>query len=189
MAALTIFVGNREPGTRRNSRLLWLPGPRNVADGLTKYLAVQDLIVAVLSSGMYTVADVEQFVARAANIKQQYKERRSGKKKRRVYRAVSLLDPFLFVLTPEYPPCLAFLNRAVSCSFYGVHSSSHNQVSGLLLSGISQVEHVIFDPALTSRFLGLAERFGIVSEISSTGFFSCSIDLGFGREGGRCGGR
>jgi len=84
MAALTIFVGNREPGTRRNSRLLWLPGPRNVADGLTKYLAVQDLIVAVLSSGMYTVADVEQFVARAANIKQQYKERRSGKKKRRV---------------------------------------------------------------------------------------------------------
>jgi hypothetical protein len=100
-----------------------------------------------------------------------------------------LLVPFLCVLTPEYPPCLAFLNRAVSCSCMVVHSSSHNQVSGLLLSGINQVEHVMFDPALTSRFLGLAELCDIVSEIGSTGIFSRSIDLGLGCEGGRCGGR
>ena len=32
--------------------LRWLPGPRNVADGLTKYLAVQDLLIAVMQSGL-----------------------------------------------------------------------------------------------------------------------------------------
>ena len=53
-----------------------MPGPRNVADGLTKYLAVQDLMVAVVSAGRYTIADVETVVARAAAVKDTYRRRR-----------------------------------------------------------------------------------------------------------------
>ena len=105
-------------------------------------------------------------------------------------RAVSLLVPFLIVLEPpEHPSCLAFLERAASCSFYGEYPSSRNKVSGLLLPGVNQVEHVVFEPAFIFRFLGLAELLGIVLKISSAGFLSRSIDFGFGREGGRCGRR
>jgi len=105
-------------------------------------------------------------------------------------RAVNLLVPFLLVLeTSEYPSCLAFLERAVSRSFYGKYPSSRNKVSGLLFPGVNQVEYVIFEPALIFRLFGLAELFSIVPKITSTGFFPCSIDSGLGREGGRCGGR
>ena len=48
----------REGAEGRNASLRWLPGPRNLADGLTKYVvAIQSLIISVLNSGQYSLAD------------------------------------------------------------------------------------------------------------------------------------
>jgi len=83
LAALREVVGaghDSKPG--HNAAAQWLPGPRNVADGLTKYPAVQDLTRAVLTSGRYTMADIAATVARAAQVKDAYRRRRrQGKPK------------------------------------------------------------------------------------------------------------
>ena len=57
----------------RNAKLRWLPGPRNVADGLTKYVAVQDVMISVLRDGLYCVADDVRLLARVAETKQAIK--------------------------------------------------------------------------------------------------------------------
>ena len=57
----------------RNAKLRWLPGPRNVADGLTKYVAVQDVMISVIRDGLYCVADDVRLLARVAETKQAIK--------------------------------------------------------------------------------------------------------------------
>lgn len=56
----------REDAQGRNASLRWLPGPHNLADGLTKYIAVQSLMISVLSEGRYTLAD-EDTLLKSAN--------------------------------------------------------------------------------------------------------------------------
>ena len=57
----------------RNAKLRWLPGPRNVADGLTKYVPVQDVMISVLRDGLYCVADDMRLLSRVAETKQAIK--------------------------------------------------------------------------------------------------------------------
>ena len=46
-----------------------------MADGLTKYLSIQDLMIVTLSSGRYTVADDDSLMARAAALKNEAREK------------------------------------------------------------------------------------------------------------------
>ena len=78
-----------EDSDRVQNILRWLPGPRNVADGMTKYLAVQDLLIAVLQSGRYTVADVGELEARAAAVKDRYRRRKKQQEKEKKADAVT----------------------------------------------------------------------------------------------------
>lgn len=59
----------REDADGRNAHLKWLPGPRNLADGLTKYIAVQSLIISVLSEGKYTLADEDTLLKSVDSVK------------------------------------------------------------------------------------------------------------------------
>lgn len=56
----------REDAEGRNATLQWLPGPRNLADGLTKYIALQSLMISTLSHGTYTLADEHTLMEHAA---------------------------------------------------------------------------------------------------------------------------
>ena len=62
-----------DSSSHRNAKLRWLPGPRNVADGLTKYVAVQDVMISVLRDGLYCVADDACLLTRVAETKQAIK--------------------------------------------------------------------------------------------------------------------
>ena len=79
LAALrATFEAQLREGTQgRNASLRWLPGPHNLADGLTKYVAVQSLIVNVLSQGMYTLADEETLMKSADGTKSILKQNRA----------------------------------------------------------------------------------------------------------------
>jgi len=89
-------------------------------------------------------------------------------------RAISLLVPLLlFLETPEYPPCLAFLERAARAAFYGEYPSPRDKVSGLLLSCVNEVEHVIFEPTVIFRLFGLVARAEVVLVI--LGSWSCVV--------------
>ena len=70
----------REDSEQRNAVLRWIPGPRNVADGLTKYLAVQDILISTMTSGKYTIADDDMIMARAAALKSLARERGKARK-------------------------------------------------------------------------------------------------------------
>lgn len=59
----------REHTEGRAASLRWLPGPYNLSDGLTKYIAVQSLIISVLSEGKYTLADEATLLAQAEHTK------------------------------------------------------------------------------------------------------------------------
>lgn len=63
----------REHAEGRAATLRWLPGPYNLSDGLTKYIAVQSLIIRVLSEGKYTLADEATLLTQAEHTKQQLK--------------------------------------------------------------------------------------------------------------------
>ena len=47
-----------------------LPGPHNLAVGLMKYVAVQSLIISVLSQGMHTLADEDTLMHHATHTHQ-----------------------------------------------------------------------------------------------------------------------
>ena len=72
----------REDLMGRNAILKWLPGSRNIADGLTKYLSIQDLMTATLSTAQYTIADDDCLVARAAAMKEKHRENRRNRKQK-----------------------------------------------------------------------------------------------------------
>ena len=61
----------------RNACLKWIPGPRNVSDGFTKYVAVQDVMISVMRSGMYCVADDVRLLANIASAKCDLKEKKT----------------------------------------------------------------------------------------------------------------
>ena len=69
----------REDVPDSGAALRWLPGPRNVADGLTKYLAQQDLMSVVLGSGQHSVA--EDSVVAAAAASRKARRKLAGKEK------------------------------------------------------------------------------------------------------------
>ena len=63
----------REHAEGRAATLRWLPGPYNLSDGLTKYIAVQSFIISVLSEGKYTLADEATLLTQAEHTKRQLK--------------------------------------------------------------------------------------------------------------------
>ena len=63
----------REDAEGRNAKLYWLPGPRNLADGLTKFISLQSLIISTLSSGTYTLADEHTLMQHAAAMRDRLK--------------------------------------------------------------------------------------------------------------------
>ena len=71
----------REDVEQRNANLVWVPGSRNIPDGLTKYLAVSDLIISALSTGKYSVADDSTVLARAAALKEANREKQKQAKR------------------------------------------------------------------------------------------------------------
>ena len=77
LAALkATFEGQlREDLEGRNAVLRWVPGPYNLADGLTKFIALQSLMISVLSEGQYTLADEATLLERAEQTKKQLKQK------------------------------------------------------------------------------------------------------------------
>ncbi len=59
---------------------MWLPGERNVADGLTKHLAVENLMISSLQNGKCTLCDDQSVIAWAVAGKTQNREKRKKKK-------------------------------------------------------------------------------------------------------------
>ena len=78
------------------------------------------------------------------------------------------------------------LERTIHVPLDGEHPSSCNEVTTGLLAYINKVKDIIFQPALILGLLRLAKLLGVVSEVGSSGFFSCPIDP-LGREGGLSG--
>jgi len=78
VASLKHYVADPE----RNASLRWIPGKNMVADGLTKYLAVNDLMLSVLTEGWYSLMRDGVVPARAAEMKEKCRERQKQKKRK-----------------------------------------------------------------------------------------------------------
>ena len=63
----------REGMEGRNAVLQWVPGPHNLADGLTKYISMQSLMIHVLRDGSYTLADEDTLLASAEKTRETLK--------------------------------------------------------------------------------------------------------------------
>ena len=67
----------REGTEGRHARLRWIPGPRNLADGLTKHITIQSLIISVLTEGRYTLAAESTLLESAQKSKKRLKNQDS----------------------------------------------------------------------------------------------------------------
>ena len=70
-----LLLGQLWEGTEgRNASLRWLPGPCNLADGLTKHAAIQSLIISVPNRGPHSLADESTLFERAQSQKVKIKK-------------------------------------------------------------------------------------------------------------------